>query len=177
VPPSAEEWRSFVVDDEEEGEEPPSDDDEEEEAGDDGGEYVEDEEEVEIAIANGTPATGGRKTVPWGRKHVGHEPDEEDDELMMYAKVSDLTLFPPVSLCPRLLTLVDSQDNPHRVRPPHENHPHPPPARAPARRKSITDVTAQRLSATNNNSNNASAAKRRTTETGPGGSARTKRRR
>jgi hypothetical protein len=90
VPPSVEE-RSR----DEEGEEPPSNEEEEEEeeegVGDDGGEYV-DEEEVETAIANGTPATGGRKTVPWGRKHIGHEPDEEDDELMMYAKV-DLPFF------------------------------------------------------------------------------------
>jgi hypothetical protein len=83
MPPSVE-----VVDEDDdeevEGEEPTSD----EEEADDGGEYV-DEEEVEIAIANGngTPATGGQKTVPWGRKHIGHEPDEEDDELMMYAKV------------------------------------------------------------------------------------------
>jgi hypothetical protein len=77
------------------GEEPLSEDGEVEE--DDGsGEYV-DEEEVENAIVDGTPyipasmtAGGGQKTVfpiPWGRKHIGHQPDEEDDELMMYAKV------------------------------------------------------------------------------------------
>jgi len=115
------------ADEEEDDEEGPLTD-----GGGDGGEYV-DEEEVEIAIASGTPAAAatGQKTIPWGRKHIGHEPDDEDDELMMYAK-----------------------DNPHRVRPPH--------------RKSVTDVTAQQR---------LSASKRRTTETGPGGSARAKRRR
>ena len=74
------------------GEEPPSEDEDEDE--DDGsGEYV-GEEEIEDAMVNGTPSataatmTGsGRKTIPWGRKHIGHHPDEEDDELMMYAKV------------------------------------------------------------------------------------------
>lgn len=88
-----EERRSLV-----EGEEPPleesedeeGDEEEEEEEGDGSGEYV-DEEEVENAIVNGTPTTtGGQKTVfsiPWGRKHIRHQPDEEDDELMMYAKV------------------------------------------------------------------------------------------
>jgi len=75
-----------------EGEQPPSEDEEEEEGNDGSGEYV-DEEEVENAIVDGTPyaaATtmgGGRFPVPWGRKHIGHQPDEEDDELMMYAKV------------------------------------------------------------------------------------------
>jgi hypothetical protein len=61
--------------------------------GDDGsGEYV-DEEEVENAIVNSTPyaaATtmgGSWFPVPWGRTHIGHQQDEEDDELMMYAKV------------------------------------------------------------------------------------------
>lgn len=94
--------RSSVGDDDGEGgegggeEESLSDDEDEDEEADDGGEYV-DEEEVEIAIASGTPAatTGpGPRTVmvPWGRKHIGHEPDEEDDELMMYAKVE---IFPP----------------------------------------------------------------------------------
>ena len=95
VPPSPlddeEERRSLV-----EGEEPPSEEEEEEEGDDGGGEYV-DEEEVENAIVNGTPSAaaatmtgGGQRTVlpiPWGRKHIGHQPDEEDDELMMYAKV------------------------------------------------------------------------------------------
>ena len=85
VPPSDDGNYGYVDD----GEEPQSD-------GSDGGEYV-DEEEVENAIANGgggdggggsgTPATVGVRTVPWGRKHIRHEPDEEDDELMMYAKV------------------------------------------------------------------------------------------
>lgn len=71
------------------GEEPPSD-----EEADDGDQYV-DEEEVENAIAaGGTPQSAGRKTIPWGRKHMRHEPDEEDDELMMYAKVH----FPRSSL-------------------------------------------------------------------------------
>ena len=100
--------RSSVGDDDGEGgegggeEESLSDDGDEDEEADDGGEYV-DEEEVEIAIASGTPAatTGpGPRTVmvPWGRKHIGHEPDEEDDELMMYAKVE---IFPPLpyALC------------------------------------------------------------------------------
>jgi hypothetical protein len=82
VPPSDDGNYGYVDD----GEEPQSD-------GSDGGECV-DEEEVENAIANGgggggsgTPATAGLRTVPWGRKHIRHEPDEEDDELMMYAKV------------------------------------------------------------------------------------------
>lgn len=102
VPPSNydEERRSLV-----EGEEPPSEDeegeDEEEDEEDGSGEYV-DEEEVENAIVNGTPSaatamtTGaggsGQKTIPWGRKHIGHQPDEEDDELMMYAKVEPFLL-------------------------------------------------------------------------------------
>ncbi len=91
VPLSDDEERRSPVDnddDGEQGEAPPSEDEEEEEE-DGGGEYV-DEVEVENAIVNGTPttATGGQKTmVPWGRKHIGHQPDEEDDELMMYAKV------------------------------------------------------------------------------------------
>ena len=50
-----------------------------------GDEYV-DEEEVENAIASSSPGPGG-KAVPWGKKHIRHVPDEEDDELMMYAKV------------------------------------------------------------------------------------------
>jgi hypothetical protein len=77
------------------GEEPQSDESDDDDDG--GGEYV-DEEEVENAITanggtGGTHATrtrttgGGRKTVPWGRKHIRPEPDDEDDELMMYAKV------------------------------------------------------------------------------------------
>ena len=114
VPPSDKaKRRSFAndggddvdVDDDDDGEEEDEDEDGEEEPqtdeGDDGGECV-DEEEVEIAIASGTPATAaaatGQKTIPWGRKHVRHEPDEEDDELMMYAKVRSL---PPPSLFPR----------------------------------------------------------------------------
>jgi len=92
VPPSDDEERISLV----EGEETPSENEGEEE--DDGsGEYV-GEEEVENAIVNGTPSAaattttgGGQKTVlfpiPWGRKHIGYQPDEEDDELMMYAKV------------------------------------------------------------------------------------------
>jgi len=79
------------ADDSEEEEEPPSD---REEGEADGGEYV-DEEEVENAIANGTPTAAGRKAVPWGRKHIRHEPDDEDDELMIYAKVP----FLPLPLC------------------------------------------------------------------------------
>lgn len=79
-----------------EGEEPPSEDEEVEEEDDGSGEYV-NEEEVENAFVDGAPyvpATmttgGGQRTgfpIPWGRKHIGHQPDEEDDELMMYAKV------------------------------------------------------------------------------------------
>jgi len=95
LPPSPsddeEERRSLV-----EGEEPPSEYENGEEEGDGSGEYV-DEEEVENAIVNGTPSAaattttgGGQRAmfpIPWGRKHIGHQPDEEDDELMMYAKV------------------------------------------------------------------------------------------
>ena len=93
VPPSDDEGkrRSWV-----EGEEPPSEDEYEYEyeEGDSSGEYV-GEEEVEDAIVDGTPSAptttttpgGVHKTIPWGRKHIGHQPDEEDDELMMYAKV------------------------------------------------------------------------------------------
>ncbi|KAH8989675.1 hypothetical protein EDB86DRAFT_2942588 [Lactarius hatsudake] len=43
-------------------------------------------EEVENAIASSSPGVDG-KAVPWGKKHIRHLPDEEDDELMMYAKV------------------------------------------------------------------------------------------
>jgi hypothetical protein len=90
------------------GEEPPSDESDDDDDGGGGGEYV-DEEEVENAItANGaTPSTtmrtigGGRKTVPWGRKHIRPEPDDEDDELMMYAKVRVVPPFSASSLsCP-----------------------------------------------------------------------------
>ena len=81
------------------GEEPQSD-------GSDDGEYV-DGEEAENAIANdgggggggsGAPTTTGLKTVPDGRNHIRHEPDEEDDELMMYAKVRFFIIFPPMVL-------------------------------------------------------------------------------
>jgi hypothetical protein len=109
-PSDDEERRSLV-----EGEETPSEDlheDEEEEGeGNGSGEYV-DEEEVENAIVNGTPSAaaatmttpgGGHKTIPWGRKHIDHQPDEEDDELMMYAKV-DLFLLALVP-CSLSLTL------------------------------------------------------------------------
>jgi hypothetical protein len=60
-----------------------------------GDEYV-DEEEVENAIASSSPGLDG-KSVPWGKKHIRQLPDEEDDELMMYAKVcppSTLTSIP-----------------------------------------------------------------------------------
>ena len=166
LPPSDDEERRSLFEGEEGGED------------DDGsGEYV-DEEEIEYAFVDGTPSalattTGDQRTalpIPWGRKHIGYQPDEEDDELMMYAKVELVFLYS----CAVSLTRLDLQDNPHRVRPPHENHQRDRP-RLP-RRKSITDHTAQqRLSATTNNT---SAPKRRTTETGPGGSSvRTKRRR
>ena len=96
-----------------EGEETPSEDlheDEEEGEGNGSGEYV-DEEEVENAIVNGTPSAaaaatttpGGHKTIPWGRKHIDHQPDEEDDELMMYAKVVLFLL--PLAPCSLSLTL------------------------------------------------------------------------
>ena len=65
-----------------EGEEGQSDEDS-------GGEYV-DEEEGEISGMD--TLTGRGKTMPWGRKHIRHEPDEEDDELMMYA---NLKVLPP----------------------------------------------------------------------------------
>ena len=64
--------RSDYVD---EGEEAPSD-----EA--DGREYV-DEEEGENAGIGTLTARG--KTVPWGRKRIFQQPDDDDDELMMYA--------------------------------------------------------------------------------------------
>jgi hypothetical protein len=44
---------------------------------DSGGECV-DEEEGEIAGMDTLTRRG--KTTPWGRKHIPHEPDEEDDE-------------------------------------------------------------------------------------------------
>lgn len=50
-----------------------------------GGDEFVDEEEVENAIASSSPGVDG-KAVPWGKKHIRHLPDEEDDELMMYAK-------------------------------------------------------------------------------------------
>ena len=50
-----------------------------------GDEHV-DEEEVENAIASSSPGPDG-KAVPWGKKLIRQLPDEEDDELMMYAKV------------------------------------------------------------------------------------------
>ncbi|KAH9049973.1 hypothetical protein EDB84DRAFT_1555914 [Lactarius hengduanensis] len=50
-----------------------------------GGDEFVDEEEVENAIASSSPGADG-KAVPWGKKHIRHLPDEEDDELMMYAK-------------------------------------------------------------------------------------------
>jgi hypothetical protein len=92
-----------------EGEEPRSDESDSEPEPDDdgcGGEYV-DEEDIENALMTngGMPAmttttmTGRKATVPWGRKHIRHEPDEEDDELMMYAKVRfPLLSFPPFRL-------------------------------------------------------------------------------
>jgi len=54
-----------------------------------GGDEFVDEEEVENAIASSSPGADG-KAVPWGKKHIRHQPDEEDDELMMYAKVRPL---------------------------------------------------------------------------------------
>jgi len=103
VPLSDDEERRSLVEGEEpqleEGEE--EEEEEEEEEGDGSGEYV-DEEEVENAIVNGTPTTTGCQKavfpIPWGRKHIRHQPDEEDDELMMYAKV-DLSLFFSLSRC------------------------------------------------------------------------------
>jgi hypothetical protein len=67
-----------------------------------GDEYV-DEEEVENAIASSSPGPGGGKAVPWGKKLIRQLPDEEDDELMMYAKVRP---HPPrFSRSPRLMRL------------------------------------------------------------------------
>jgi len=87
-------------------------------AGGGGDEYV-DEEEVENAIASSSPGPDG-KAVPWGKKHIRQLPDEEDDELMMYAK-----------------------RNPQKGLP-HEIHtPRPP------RPKSVTNVTASRPPTTN----------------------------
>lgn len=93
LPPSDDEERRSSVKGEER---PPSEEggDEEGDEDDGSGEYV-DEEEVEYPFVDGTPSalattTGGQKTalpIPWGRKHIGYQPDEEDDELMMYAKV------------------------------------------------------------------------------------------
>ena len=48
-----------------------------------------DEEEVENS-GMGMLAAGG-KTMPWGRKQVCQQLDEEDDELMVYA---NLKVFP-----------------------------------------------------------------------------------
>jgi hypothetical protein len=94
-----------------EGEEPPSEDEDEEDDG--SGQYV-DEEEVENTIVNGTLSAaamtgGGQKTVvpiPWGRKQIGHQPDDEDDELMMYATKVCLfvsSFLPLAVLCCALL--------------------------------------------------------------------------
>ncbi|KAN0139816.1 hypothetical protein V8E53_002478 [Lactarius tabidus] len=83
-----------------------------------GDEYV-DEEEVENAIASSSPGPDG-KSVPWGKKHIRQLPDEEDDELMMYAKRN-----PPKG--PHMLEV-------HTPRPP--------------RPKSVTNVTASRPPAT-----------------------------
>ncbi|KAI0252161.1 hypothetical protein BJV78DRAFT_1153918 [Lactifluus subvellereus] len=124
--------RSDSVD---EGEEGPSD-----EAS--GGGYVDDE--VENA-GMGTLTVRG-KTMPRGQKHIFQQPDEEDDELMMYASL---------------------KDKPQKTHPHVETHL----PRLPCR-KSVINITAQRLSATN-----VSTQKRRTTETGPGSAALTKRRR
>lgn len=84
-----------------------------------GGDEHVDEEEVENAIASSSPGPDG-KSVPWGKKHIRQLPDEEDDELMMYAK-----------------------RNPQKGPLPHETHtPRPP------RPKSVTNVTASRPPAT-----------------------------
>jgi hypothetical protein len=59
-------------------------------------EYVnEDEErkEEQVEDAMDTHSTH-RNTVPWGQKHIRHEPDEDDDELMMYANFKVLALQP-----------------------------------------------------------------------------------
>jgi hypothetical protein len=53
-----------------------------------------DEEEGETVKMD--TLTGRGKTTPWGRNHIRHEPDEEDDELMMYANLK--VLPPPFSL-------------------------------------------------------------------------------
>jgi hypothetical protein len=57
---------------------------------DDDDEYVNREEGTEAEVENAMMdiALSRRgKTLPWGRKQICHEPDEEDDELMMYANL------------------------------------------------------------------------------------------
>ena len=51
-----------------------------------GGEYL-DKDDGENAGISTLTARG--KTMPWGRKHIRHEPDEED-ELMMYVNLKML---------------------------------------------------------------------------------------
>ena len=56
---------------------------------DSGGECVDEEEGETVEMDT---LTGRGKTTPWGRNHIRHEPDQEDDELMMYA---NLKVLPP----------------------------------------------------------------------------------
>jgi hypothetical protein len=53
------------------------------------------EEEGENAGIGMLTAHG--KTMPWSRKHICHEPDEEDDGLMIYANLKALP-HPPSPL-------------------------------------------------------------------------------
>ncbi|KAI0246379.1 hypothetical protein BJV78DRAFT_1286456 [Lactifluus subvellereus] len=86
--------RSDYID---EGEEGPSD-----EAS--GGEYADEEEGENVGM--GTVTARGR-TMPWGRRHIFQQPDEEDDELMMYAN-SRVLPHPHSPLASPLLTQSDS---------------------------------------------------------------------
>ena len=45
------------------------------------------EDGTEAEVENAMMFSARDKTVPWGRKQICHEPDEEDDELMMYANL------------------------------------------------------------------------------------------
>ncbi|KAI0250745.1 hypothetical protein BJV78DRAFT_1154866 [Lactifluus subvellereus] len=67
-----------------------------------GGESVDGEG---VGNAMGTPTARG-KAVQWGRKRICHEPDEEDDGLMMYANLKALP-HPPSPLVIHLLDAVE----------------------------------------------------------------------
>jgi hypothetical protein len=52
------------------------------------GEYVDEEEGENAGI--GTLTAHGKTMMSWGRKHICHEPDEDDDELKMHASLKVL---------------------------------------------------------------------------------------